>query len=557
MSTFFTLSIVAIMTFKTGSFEYDDQITINMDTKTFLLRGSNSDKIVHRSSLGLTRLIMQSDGNLVLNFGPDATTLKSLWSTKTNSAIPKGDYMQLTSNGNLQVIGEGQITAVWESGIRGYDNRLPHTLVVTDRCAYIMDRDSNIFWTSSIESGSETNCSLYALDLVIQKSNETRPISPVFNTSLYGASTFRTTHLNQGRINAIYDWGITLRSINNTLYIRNWDADQQNIADGAMSSMGGPAGSMYPIACDPFVLNDGDYIIGYNIYDSVDFVHGITFYTSLGCAYECIGEADTGHRGGKNIVNRGIISYYYAVDEFWYLSGFSGFFGAVIDSLQLQFTQLPSGTNLSTSESDTFMCARDLTMSPTNLPSVHPTPSPTSHPTNKPSVNPTLGPSNNPSVNPTNKPSPNPTLNITNPPSYSLKPSVALTWNPSRGTTVNPSFGPTTNPSDINERRVDITTSLVITKVELHITDDAPEPGFKLLHNTSKYAIFVTIFVVIVCVGCAIVMVTYIQKNKAETTQHSDDGSVFASSGDETYSQTISSRPSKRYKYYCCGWSLK
>eukprot|EP01083_Nonionella_stella_P317423 1155679_1 len=324
-----------------------------------------NDRITHISGPGqVTTLIQQELGNLVLYYNGEA-----LWESATdpNQQNPQGDYTQLTMDGILQVIEKGKTTPAWETETTGHGNGKPHTLVVAHRCVYIMDRDANIFWTPSW-GHSGLDCSLYGLDLVIHHSTQSRPASTSFLTPIYGGVKTPSHTLDQGRINAISDWGIALGSVtngayNNTLYIRDWDADRLN---GSAMVMG--RNPPQPIGCDSFVLNDNDYIIGYNIYDSSTgstHVHGITFYTSLGCTYQCFGEANAGIRGGQTIVNHGIVSYYYGANDFWYLSGFIGRFGKIIDTLGLQFSKLPDDVNLTTSN-------------PTHIPTLNPTSDPTS-----------------------------------------------------------------------------------------------------------------------------------------------------------------------------------
>eukprot|EP01083_Nonionella_stella_P107771 312559_1 len=457
-----------------------------------------NDRIEHISGPGnntprnATTLVQQDEGNLVLYHNG-----KDLWSSVTGigQANAQGNYTQLNMDGNLQVIERGKTTIAWQTATTGHDNGKPHTLVVAYKCVYIMDRNGNIFWIPSWGING-LDCSIYGLDLVIHHATQSRPVSSTFFTPTYGYAHTYTPHhmLDQGRINAVYDWGIALGDMTNgdyknTLYIRDWNADRLN---GSAMIMGNGSSNVQPIGCEPFILNDKDYIIGYQIYDSFNYVHGITFYTALGCAYQCFGEADTGIGSGQTITNSGIISYYYAMNDFWYLSGFKGVFGSIIHTLTLQFTKLPDDANLTTS--DKLMC--HITSSPTSNPTIAPTSDPTSSPTGSTDA-PTLKPTSNP---------------------------IASTDLP----TANPTHAPTLYPTDTpSSRPTFIPTHVSITQFTLHLEDKTTteiittEIVSSQPNTANNYSamIVVSCIAVIVLVGIFIVKYLHDKKEKIPEKQ--------------------------------------
>eukprot|EP01083_Nonionella_stella_P133733 406615_1 len=478
---------------------YNNSVT-NINAPLIL---NTDDRIQHSSTNAVTYLKMQNDGNFVLRWD-DGSNKTSLFSAKTNNEQDT-NYAQLLSNGNLQVM-DSTSTLLWESGTTGHDNGHPHTFVVAKKCAYIMDRDNNIFWTSSMDPlyDQGSNCSAYPLDLVIHKSTETQP-SAISWTPLYGDQSPNNPDTWQNavydgsywtKIDAIYDWGITKGNktsgkYNNTLYIKDWQSDIG--LDG-----------LQPVPCDPFVLNDNDYIIGYRMYDSVDYIHGIIFYTSLGCSYACLGDATSGERGGVSITDRGIVSYYYGVNMFWFLAGFNGYFTSVVHSLQFEIIVFPSSTNLSTS--DTLMC--DLTSAPTLDPTSQPTSNPT-HITLGPTLQ-TLLPTRHtviptlvPSSLPTNAPVVPPTFHPTYIPT--LIPTNIQTQDPTR----RPSNDSTHNitPSHTQKIYDTITTAARSTRT----SNDDPNT---LRKSSNDDTIYIVSAVVGVCLLCVLVMVFKLYRTK-------------------------------------------
>eukprot|EP01083_Nonionella_stella_P009716 27862_1 len=240
----------------------------------------------------------------------------------------------------------------------------------------------------------QSDCNSTTLGIITQ-SAMTKPTESVFGTIMYGENTGSALYSNQGRINAINDWGVYRRSTtyNNSLYIAQWDADDKNITDdGELGST-----SYRSHACTPFTLPCGEYIIGYRTYDSTEYITGLSFYTSFGCMYDCIGYFGANLAYTKNVpvTDHGVISYYYSDTDFWYLTGFSGRSGMIIDSLGFQFTQF----------------VPPITCQPTQSPTQKPTMVPsTAYPTEKPTMAPTLSPSLNPTLIPTHDRAPTKTV---------------------------------------------------------------------------------------------------------------------------------------------------
>ncbi len=85
----------------------------------------------------------------------------------------------------------------------------------------------------------------------------------------------RKTKINEGRINAIESWGIenSASHSSNAISRMRWKSDKEtdfdDITCGCISSV---------IPCDPFTLDDDDYINGYRVYYA-KYINGLVFYT--------------------------------------------------------------------------------------------------------------------------------------------------------------------------------------------------------------------------------------------------------------------------------------
>lgn len=201
-------------------------------------------------------------------------------------------------------------------------------------------------------------------------------LTPIYGS---GANTI-TKHiaLNQGRIYSIQNWAVSPGGIGPRIKLWQWYANNQSV----FTDYGSGANHQQ---CDPFTLNINDYIVGYTIWVDHD-IYGLQFHSRNGNIYSCIGD-DT-----KQIYSN---SYNFAMDDFWYLTGWKIQDGAIIDQIQFQFTKAIIRTN-----------------TPTEIPTNYPS----KIPTNIPTLSPSLSPSNNPSLLPTISP----TINRTHKLPYNL-----------------------------------------------------------------------------------------------------------------------------------------
>eukprot|EP01083_Nonionella_stella_P116253 345269_1 len=239
-----------------------------------------------------------------------------------------------------------------------------------------------------------SDCNGTLLDVITQSALP-RPAESVLNTTVYGDSKYSPSglYLNQGRINTMNNWGIFRNDklYNNTLYITEWNSDHKNISDDG--ELGYAGGSLYSkkVVCASFTLDCDEYIVGYRIYDSIDCIHGLSWYTSSGCRYDCIGNPNY---TSAPVTDHGISSYYYGNTDFWYLTGFYGRNGMIVDALGFQFTKLTTRPTCQPTQTPTHPPS-------TPAPSKNPTFSPSNYPTLLPSYSPTF----EPSINPTKSPS--------------------------------------------------------------------------------------------------------------------------------------------------------
>ena len=70
-----------------------------------------------------------------------------------------------------------------------------------------------------------------------------------------------------------------------------------------------------------------------------------------------------------NVTKHGIVSYYYGPEDFWYLTGFFGRSGTIMDTIQFQFTQF-TGTLAPTAV--TTLAPTQSTLTPTIIPTLNP-----------------------------------------------------------------------------------------------------------------------------------------------------------------------------------------
>ena len=142
-------------------------------------------------------------------------------------------------------------------------------------------------------------------------------------TDKYGGSgggAFSTD--NQGRINQISSWGYYIGNLD-YLIIDSWSADEKS----STQTLG--SGTSISTACTSFTLAASDYIIGYTIYSS-DGIHGLDLHTFNGETYECVSS------------DYAEITYYPTCDGWpYYLIGWNGGSGSIIDRIQFQFALLP------------------------------------------------------------------------------------------------------------------------------------------------------------------------------------------------------------------------
>ena len=98
---------------------------------------------------------------------------------------------------------------------------------------------------------------------------------------------------------------------------------------------------LHRIDCTSFTLLSNEYITGYRIYYD-DFIVGIIFYTSNDETYSCY---DSTVISSSSIIDSGIISYYTDSTDFYYLTGWQGQSGAVLNRIQFEFTLYESVTS--------------------------------------------------------------------------------------------------------------------------------------------------------------------------------------------------------------------
>lgn len=185
----------------------------------------------------------------------------------------------------------------------------------------------------------------------------------------YGSGSLPITEhiaLNQGRIYSIQNWAVSPSKLGTRIQLGQWYADNQTI----FTDYG--TGTNHK-QCEPFELSMSDYIIGYRIWVDDD-IYGLEFHSRNGNLYSCIGDDSK-----PSFAN----SYYYATDDFWYLTGWKIESDAIIDQIQFQFTKA------------IIIPTPDPTPHPTDFPTSDPTLFPSQSPTNIPSIPPTLSPTVN------------------------------------------------------------------------------------------------------------------------------------------------------------------
>lgn len=145
--------------------------------------------------------------------------------------------------------------------------------------------------------------------------------------------------LDQGRINAIIEWGIFKNTAGNkphyenALVIKQWSSESQTILN---QEYGDTEDIEY---CDPFTLSPDDYIIGYTIWTDFRYggVFGLEFETLYGSIYSCYDES--------KIVDGNVAPWselYECFDfeeNFYFLTGWKIVSGLIIDSISFEFTK--------------------------------------------------------------------------------------------------------------------------------------------------------------------------------------------------------------------------
>ena len=141
----------------------------------------------------------------------------------------------------------------------------------------------------------------------------------------YGKSSSTTppTALNQGRINAINDWGIHLSSCYN-LYITNWTSENQTKSDNYGTQ------SAHTTPCTKLLVSSN----AYKIYQSLNnhTINGLQFFTRNGYIHSCLGNISNSSSSNLMLFNE-------SHHNFWYLTGRNICSGSFIDKIQFQFTQ--------------------------------------------------------------------------------------------------------------------------------------------------------------------------------------------------------------------------
>eukprot|EP01084_Bolivina_argentea_P303166 523351_1 len=150
----------------------------------------------------------------------------------------------------------------------------------------------------------------------------------IHNTRYYGGDGGgKLTAINQGRITGILLWGIRKDwSTKNALCYFQWTSDLQTIFEIAAAS-GYEADCTL---CDPFQLDEDDYINGYRIKYGF-LIYGIYFYTKKGYVFNCVGDFFRSPSDSEEIKLDG-----------YYLSGFNINSGTAMDRISFQFTLLNS-----------------------------------------------------------------------------------------------------------------------------------------------------------------------------------------------------------------------
>ena len=149
----------------------------------------------------------------------------------------------------------------------------------------------------------------------------------------YGGSTWY--NLNQGRIYSI-EWGWwhqTWDSWYGALILKSFQSDEKS---GHFNPF--PDGQTQ---CQSFTLTSSDFIAGYKIHYTENYVLGLTFYSFEGETHSCY---------NNDIINDPNINIsihtqspnelFNNTQDFYFLSGWQGQFGAAIDGIQFQFTHI-------------------------------------------------------------------------------------------------------------------------------------------------------------------------------------------------------------------------
>eukprot|EP01084_Bolivina_argentea_P306406 529472_1 len=140
------------------------------------------------------------------------------------------------------------------------------------------------------------------------------------------------TMTEQGRINAITSWGMTDDDVNpDSVNGITWHSDNQT-----QFTQIGNNGYPYTLKpCQPFILDNDEYINGYEVFSSYDindvrvtgFIRGLTFFTNKNNVYTCKADDYVFSQGRKNYTG-------------YYLTGFESVFKWYITVIKFQFSSL-------------------------------------------------------------------------------------------------------------------------------------------------------------------------------------------------------------------------
>eukprot|EP01083_Nonionella_stella_P305904 1068958_1 len=182
------------------------------------------------------------------------------------------------------------------------------------------------------EMRSLANSAFYSMYTEDMEYGSTTGASTVLSTRYGGSGGTPTSSLNQGRVSGISDWGTGAfggSATNQAVYISAWFSDGET----GNEQYGETHDWIYP--CTPFNLTSDDYIIGFRVHfqSPTSYLRGLELYTLNGNQYECLAPDMTGYIYET-------VSYFVDPYDFYYLTGWKGNAGGIIDAIQFEFTEI-------------------------------------------------------------------------------------------------------------------------------------------------------------------------------------------------------------------------